>query len=343
MRAVDLWVGSYARAGGRGLYRLRCDENGLTPGEVDDVAANASYGVWSPRHRLHYLVDEAAMGAVGAFRPGPAGLTRATRVSSEGREPCFVAIDPAQRRIAAANYASGSIALFELTGDGLPQDGPALWANAGSGPDAERQAGPHMHCVRFSPDGAHLYATDLGTDQLLRFTLDAATPLETAELAWAAPAGSGPRHLLFHPRAPVALLVSELASTLTLFDVAAEGLNERTMLSTLPKGVDGGSLGGDLAVNAAGDRVYVTNRGHDSIAVFALDPASGAIELRQHVLSGGASPRNLLLLEAAGRLLVVNEEAGNVVLFAIAPDGTLMSTGHSVEVPGAAFAFPARG
>ena len=339
---IELWVGSYAKAGGRGLYRLTCDAAGLTLGKSDDVAANASYGAWSVRHGLHYLVEEQAAGAVSAFRTGVDGLTRQARVSSEGREPCYVAIDAAERRIAAANYASGSIALFELTQDGLPQDGPAVWANAGSGPNAERQEGPHMHCVRFSPDGAFLYASDLGTDQLLRFAMDDEPMLEAAQVAWTAPPGSGPRHLLFHPDAPLLLLVSELASTLTLFGVATDGLTWRSTHSTLPGDFSGDSLGGDLAINAAGDRIYVTNRGHDSIAMFALDVARGTIELRQYVPSGGASPRNLLLLDDIDRLLVVNEEAGNVVPFSIAADGMLTPAGASVSVPGAAFVFRAR-
>ncbi|ODP37749.1 lactonase family protein [Sphingomonas turrisvirgatae] len=341
MASLDLWVGSYAAAGGRGLYRLRCDANGLTLGNVDDVASNASYGVWSPRHRLHYLVDEAALGAVGAYRVDEAGLTRQARLASEGREPCYVAIDPAERRIAVANYASGSIALFALGKDGLPQQGPALFANAGGGPNAERQEGPHMHCVRFSPDGAYLYATDLGTDQLLRFALKDDPAIERPQLVWTAPPGSGPRHLLFHPHAPLALLVCEMASTLTVFEVTAEGLATCSTCSTLPDDFSGESLGGDLAINAAGTRVYVTNRGHDSIAVFALDAGTGALEFIQHVASGGASPRNLLMLEDHGQLLVVNEEAGNVVRFAFKDDGELMPTGDSVDVPGAAFVFPA--
>lgn len=343
MHGLDLWVGSYAKAGGRGLYRLHCHSAGLTLGNVDGLFANASYGVWSPKHHLHYFVDESAIGAINVCRADGGGLTLLANALSEGREPCFIAIDPAETRVAVANYASGSVALYDLGENGLPKLGPALWVNAGSGPNVERQSEPHIHCVRFSPDGAHLYATDLGTDQLLRFPLEAQPVLGQAEVAWDAPSGSGPRHLLFHPSAPLALVVCEMASTLTLFDMTAHGLTKRTTISTLPPRPAQQSLGGDLAINRAGTRVYVTNRGHDSIMVAVLDPVLGTLEPVQYVPSGGASPRSLLLLEEMEQLLVVNEEAGNIVQFAITSDGQLRATGHMVEVSGAAFVTRAAG
>lgn len=343
MSAVDLYVGSYAEAGGKGLYWLTCDAKaGLTLGKPICDITNASFGAWSGRHGLHYLVNEQAMGAVGAYRLGGDAPARVTGMPSEGREPCYVALDANEHRLAVANYGSGSIAAWTLNEDGLPTDGPAMWANAGGGPNAERQDGPHIHCVRFSPDGAYLYATDLGTDQLLRFPMQAGPKLEEVEIVWKAPPGAGPRHLLFHPHAPIALLVCEMASTVTLFDVSAAGVAERETRSTLPEDASEESLGGDLAINPAGDRVYVTNRGHDSIAVFALDAVNGTLKPLQHVASGGASPRSLLLLEATAQMLVVNEEAGNVVQFAIAAGGELIPAGSRVDIPGAAFIFPVR-
>jgi predicted dienelactone hydrolase len=124
---------------------------------------------------------------------------------------------------------------------------------------------------------------------VLRFSLDDAVLLETVHLAYRAPAGSGPRHLLFHPAQSIGLLVSELASTLSLLEVTGDGLALRAQCSTLPTGFAGDSLGGHLALNVAGDRVYVSNREHDSIAVFALDAANRALELTS--ISPSAAPR----------------------------------------------------
>jgi 6-phosphogluconolactonase len=340
MTPRTLWVGTYAEAGGRGLVRLEYDpDTGFTAGQAVEDAANASFGAWSKRNGVHYLVDEQGAGAVGAWRRAGGEWQKIGAVPSGGREPCYVTLDPAEQRIAVANYGSGSVALFEPGGDGAPRDGGTLWANNGHGPNAERQEGPHMHCVCFSPDSRWLYAVDLGTDQILRFALDAPTLLREPQCVYHAPPGSGPRHLLFHPTLPIALLVSELANTLTLFDVRPDGLSSRSRCSTLPAGFTGDSLGGHLALNAAGTHGYVTNRGHDSVAVFRIDGAEPGIELLQHVASGGASPRFILLMEDVARLIAINEECGSVVAMALRSDGTLEPTGHSVSVAGAAYVF----
>ena len=137
-------------------------------------------------------------------------------------------------------------------------------------------------------------------------------------VAFAALPGSGPRHLVFHPAQPLAALVCELASTLTLFDVGDGALTARQTVSTLPRDFAGDSLGGHLAFSAAGERVYVTNRGHDSIAAFALD--SGEFHRLGHTPAGGKSPRFFLLLEDARTMLVANEEGNSVTVFDLGMD-----------------------
>lgn len=338
MTRVRLHVGTYDAAGGRGLYPLDyAPGEGFRLGEPYEGAANASFGAFSARHDLHYLVDEQAAGTVGVHRCTGDDWEALVRVASEGREPCYVALDPAATRLAVANYASGSLALLYLGETGIPSGSKLLWANSGSGPNAERQQGPHLHCVQFSPDGRWLYAVDLGADEVLRFPAGASGALTLDTLAYKAPPGSGPRHLLFHPEGRIALLVSELASTLSLFDVTDTGLVLRQRVSTLPEDFAGESLGGHLAINAAGDRIYVSNRGHDSIAVFAFDSDRGTLALLQHVASEGASPRFFLLLEGLDRLVLVNEEGGNIVALAVADDGLLSPTGEQCALPGPAF------
>lgn len=157
---------------------------------------------------------------------------------------------------------------------------------------------------------------------------------------FAAPAGSGPRHLVFHPSLPLALFVSELANTLTLLRVDDDQLVAVQTISTLPAGFAGKSLAGQMSLNASGDRVYVTNRGHDSIGVFAW--RHGALELLQHVPSGGASPRAFVLLEDEGQLLLANEEGGNLSSFSILADGTLSPPEVKIPLPGAVFLLVAK-
>jgi 6-phosphogluconolactonase len=340
MSAVRIWVGTYANAGGEGLYPLSLErDRGLVVGEPCALAANASFGAWSPRHELRYLVDETTIGSVGAYRWSDGEWHKAAEVPSDGRAPCYVALDPEGNHLAVANYASGSIALFDLDPHGLPVEPGAVWANAGGGPNPDRQEAPHLHCVQFSLDGQWLYAVDLGTDQVVRFPVEAPATLEQAEVAYAAPPGTGPRHLLFHPSGHAALLVSELASTLTLLEVDGPELHARVTSSTLPREFVGDSLGGHLELNAAGDRAYVTNRGHDSIAVFAVDAETHALELLQYIASKGSSPRHLLLFESERLMIAAHEKDGTISAFELASDGTLSTTGNSCCVPGAVFLF----
>jgi 6-phosphogluconolactonase len=340
---VRLLVGTYARNGGKGLQALHpAPDDGWIAGEAFAPAQNASFGTYSARHGLYYFVDEQAEGAVGAFREGSTGWEQVARVRTQGADPCYVALNRDESLLAVANYGSGSIALFRLDDrTGVPIEPPAVLQNAGGGPVADRQEGPHGHCACFSPDQRWLFHVDLGTDEVLAHAVDTGSgSLGERSVAYRGPAGSGPRHLVFHPALPLALLVSELASTLTVLRLEGSRLVEQQTLSTLPQGFAGESLAGHLSIDRAGERVYVTNRGHDSIAVFAWDEA-GRLELLQHVPSGGASPRSFVVLETERQLLVANEEGENITAFRLRSDGTLSPHHAEIALPGTAFLFVA--
>lgn len=327
-QVASLHVGTYAESEGKGLYPVTLSEDGaLSCGEADADAVNASFAAEADGR--FFIVDEAA-GRLGVFRRGAEGWQKERSVETGGEQPCYVSVG-SDGRLAVANYGSGSFALWKLDGDGLPAGSPRLVRSEGSGPVEDRQEGPHCHCAVFGPDGA-LYVTDLGADAILRLK-DGDAEVETV---FHAPPGSGPRHLLFHPAGELAVLVSELGSLLTTFEVAEGELRMIESRSTLPTGFSGESLGGHLALSEDGSRVYVSNRGHDSVAVFSLDQA-GRIEPLQHVESGGASPRHVLLLEDLGLLVVAHEKDGVVASFRIGEGGTLEPTGHSEKIPGACF------
>lgn len=336
-RPPTLWVGSYAENGGRGLYPLyRAAPSGWSAGDPFEGACNASFGARSQRYGLLYLVDEQG-GTLGIYRHEN-GWTEIARFSTRGAEPCYVALDAAETRLAVANYGSGSIALYSLdAATGVPLGKPVVRSATGSGPNPERQEGPHAHCVQFSPDSRQLYHVDLGIDQILAYALEES--FGEARLAYSAPPGSGPRHLVFHPAEARAFLISELESAVTVLETADTSFRAVGHASTLPPDFRGESLGGHIGMNAAGDRLYVTNRGHDSIATFAVE--GDRLSLLGHVPSGGASPRFFLLLETEKRMLVANEEGGNVTAFGIRSDGTLEPEGVCATVPGAVFLFEA--
>lgn len=341
---LTLHVGTYAESGGPGLVPLVLEADGrVTIGEPYAAAANASFAARSARRDLDYLVDEAA-GMVGVHRREGSGWRELARFPSGGKGPCYVTLDAEEGRLAIANYESGHAALFELGPDGVPQGPPSLFRSPGSGPVAERQEGPHAHCVRFAAGGEALYLVDLGADRVLRVDLG---PEGFAEpgVAYRAPAGSGPRHLLFHPARPLAVLVSELASTLTLLELGGDGsLRPLQIVSTLPPGFSGENLAGHLEFGDAGARLYVSNRGHDSIAVFGLDTPSGAggwIELLQHVPSGGQHPRHFERINGPtlpnGGLVVAHERDGRLCILPLTEEGELEPPGPGLRVPGACF------
>jgi 6-phosphogluconolactonase (cycloisomerase 2 family) len=341
---APIWIGTYDGGGGEGVYPLdRTTPERWTIGEPYRDAPNASFGTYSPRFDLHYLVDERAEGAIGVYRRDSVGWVQLAQVAAGGAAPCHIALDRTETNIAVANYASGSIALHRLDPTtGLPVAAPVLHTNTGHGPNTDRQQSPHAHWVGFSLDNRWLYATDLGTDAVLAFAFDADRgTLGAPMIACAAPPGSGPRHLLIHPRRPrSAYLACELTNTLVALEVDGATLRHRTTISTLPADWHGESIVAHIAVDAAGDRLYISNRGHDSIAVFTLD-AKGDPTLLQHVASGGASPRFFLLLEDERQMIVAHERDHRVTALAIMPDGALAPTGIAVHVPGAAFAFAA--
>jgi 6-phosphogluconolactonase (cycloisomerase 2 family) len=337
----SLWIGTYDGGGGAGLSPLRLTANSLIAGIAYDGAHNAAFGVYSSRFDLHYLVDEQDDGALGVHRRTESGWFCLAHVGSRGSAPCHVALDHTQSCVAVANYASGSVAVYRLDpASGLPVELPMVHVNIGSGPNVERQQSAHAHWVGFGLDNKWLYATDLGTDAVLAFPFDADLgTVDTPVAAFSATPGSGPRHMLFHGRhRKVAYLACELDSTLVVLDVVDGTLCRRAALSTLPTGWQGANILAHIAANAAGDRLYVSNRGHDSIAVFALDD-DGNPHLIQHVASGGASPRVVLLLEHMRWMVVVHERDHRVTILDILPDGTLAPTDIAVHIPGAAFAF----
>jgi len=334
-REIRLHIGTYAKAGGKGLYPLIRDADGWRVGAPYPEARNASFGVYSPRFRCHYFLDESEKGGIGGYRRKSDAWELVASASTKGSLPCHVALDPSETWLAIANYGSGSLSLLRLDSNGLPSAPAQIFVDHGRGPNAERQDAPHVHCAAWSADGRWLYFADLGTDRVRCLPLENG-PTGDPLTVYQAPPGSGPRQLVLHPHRPCMLLLCELSSELIMLEMADGTLRARETRSTLPANYRGHSLGGHLAINAAGDRVYVTNRGHDSVAVFALDSDDG-LELLQHVPAGGVSPRFFLLLEDERQLLLANEKDGNVTAFAIDDDGRLSSPSEIARVPGAAF------
>ena len=259
-------------------------------------------------------------------------------MSSKGAGPCHVLVDKTGKNLLVANYGSGSVASFPMKSDGSLSEASAFIQHKGSSVDKARQEGPHAHSVNLSADNRFVIVTDLGLDQALVYRFDAAkgslTPNDPP-FAKLNP-GAGPRHFAFDPKGNYAYVINEIQSTVTAFhyDRAHGAFHELQTISTLPKDFKGRSSTAELAVDRNGKFLYGSNRGHDSIAVFAIDPAKGTLTTVENTPTQGKTPRNFALDPTGGYLFAANQGTNNIVLFRIDQStGRLTPAGEKVDVP----------
>lgn len=329
-----LWVGTYQRRGGRGLHPLTCVGDTLSLGTPETRIANASFGAWSRRRRIAYFVDEQDAGRVTAWRRDSGEWQESGEHGTGGALPCYLDLHAKLGLLTVANYADGALALLQLDpATGQIESLADLKRPNGRGTDPERQRGPHAHCAVFDPNGQSLFHVDLGLDCIFRYPLDHGR-LGEAEVAFAAPAGSGPRHLLLLDGGRQALLLCELSAELVLLDRRANGFVHRQTIGTAPEPATD-NLGGHLALRPDG-LVLVSNRGHDSLAAFRLE-GDGLVPAGW-VRTGGTSPRHFHPGQSA--VIVALEESDSLSLVPM-PQPGWKGRGPIQEtaLPGAAFIF----
>jgi len=310
-----------------------------------NVGPNPSFLAIHPNGRVLYAVNEVAEhngkrgGAVGAYAIAATtgALTRINEQSTAGAGPCYVSVDREGRAVLVANYDAGSVALLPIHGDGSLGEAQ-IDQHQGSGPDKERQEGPHAHSIVADPSNRFALGADLGTDRIVVYRLDGQSGGLRHLLANDAQLepGSGPRHIAFHPTLPLVFVASELKSSVTTlrFDRERGTLAVIASQSTLPTDWKGKSYVADIHVDSLGRTVYVSNRGHNSVAVFSVQPKTGALTLTQVVPTGGAWPRNFSLDPTERWLLVANQNSGSVVVFARDREsGRLSETPRRLAVP----------
>lgn len=318
-----LYIGCYTHESKVGIRICDVTDPDGAAVTVDEVEGleHPSFLAAHPSGQVIYAVSEVPEnggGAVLAFRvdPGDGALVLIDRAQSHGSAPCHLSVTPDGRHVVVANYSSGSITVRALDHDGSFGESWSTFGLEGSGPHP-RQAAPHAHCAVAGPLPGSLFVADLGSDRVVRFRHDDAAGLEKVDDFLATP-GSGPRHLVFHPSRPLAFLVSELDSTLVTIGVEADGgLRRLGTTSTLPDGFGGESLAAGVLVHPNERFVYVTNRGHDSVATFRLlddDPLPVSCG---HVPSGGRSPRSLALHPDESHLYVANQDSDAVTSFGV--------------------------
>jgi 6-phosphogluconolactonase len=344
-----LYVGTYTESTqSEGIYLLRMDRRSGQLRRVGSVAAgaNPSFLAIHPNGRVLYAVNELEKykemptGAVSAFAIArdTGALTRLDEQPSEGGAPCFVSVDRGGQVALVANYAGGSVALLPIEANGALAPAASVIRHEGKGPNAERQEAPHAHCILSDPSNRFALAADLGADRVFVYRLD----LEGKSLrhvegddAVMRP-GSGPRHIAFHPTLPLVFVANELDSTVATlrFDAERGALSPQGTSSTLPAGWTGTNYPADIHVAASGRALYVSNRGHDSIAVFSVAESTGALVLDQVVPTEGNWPRNFSLHPTGRCLLVANQRSDSVVVFGCDPqNGRLTPTRQRIAIP----------
>ena len=346
-----LYVGTYT-AGTRseGIYVIRVDRRSGQLQRVGSVAAgaNPSFLAIHPNGGVLYAVNELekykerATGAVSAFAiaSDTGALTRLNEQPSEGGAPCFVSVDRSGRVALVANYAGGSVALLSIQPDGALAPAAHVVQHTGTGPNAERQEAPHAHCILPDPSNRFALAADLGADRVFVYRLDvdgkSLRHLDEGDAVMRP--GAGPRHIAFHPSLPLVFVANELDSTVATlrFDAERGALSPLGTRSTVPAGWTGTNYPADIHVAASGRTLYVSNRGHNSIAVFSVAESmgGGALVLDQVVSTDGDWPRNFSLDPTGRWLLAANQRSDSVVVFGRDPDnGRLTPTRQRIAIP----------
>ncbi len=299
-------------------------------------AKGASFLALSKDAKTLYATSEVAGGGVAAYRLDAGGTaTLLNAQDSQGKGATHLSVDPSGHNLLVANYGSGSVACLPLKNDGSLLPASSFNQHVGGGPNTKRQAGPHAHGIYADAAGRFVYVPDLGTDDIFIYRLDAAKGLLTLnnpKSGRVAP-GAGPRHFAFHPQSGFAYACNEMALTVSAFklDAASGGLTEIQTLPTLPEGASAtGASTAEIFCLPNGKALYVSNRGHDSLAVYAIG-ADGKLSLIQHVLDTPATPRGFGLSSDGRWLVCAGQKSGTINAYRVdLATGKLTDTHQSV-------------
>lgn len=342
-RMYRLYIGTYTGAKSKGIYQLEFDPATGKLGQPQLAAETPSPSflaihadgkhVYAVNETDNYQGEKA--GAVSAFaiESGDGRLKLLNQQSSKGAAPCHIIIDSAGKNVLVANYTGGNCGVLPIEADGKLAPMASFMQHKGSGA-TPRQKDPHAHSINLDKANRFAFVADLGLDQVLSYRYESGklTPNDPPFTKLAA--GSGPRHFAFHPNGQYAYVINEISKTITAFryDPAAGKLTEEQTISTVPPGTEGGSTA-EVVVHPSGKFLYGSNRGHDSIASFSIDPNTGRLTATGHQGEGIKTPRNFTI-EPGGRFLLVGSQGGNKLLvFRIdAATGALSPTDQSAEI-----------
>ena len=340
-RTIRVFVGTYTQTTSKGIYVYDVDTATGVMEYVSHVGGitNPSFLCLTPDARFLYAVGETGdpHGGVFAYAVDPSGaLTPLNNQSSGGAGPCSIDVHRGGKAVLAANYGGGSVSSFPVNDDGSLGEAASFIQHTGSSVDQSRQQEPHAHMIRHDLDYNFVFSPDLGTDKVMIYALDPDTAVLTPHGEASVPPGSGPRHIEFHPNRRFAYVINEMGNTITAFayDGSAGTLAAMETVTTLPDGYDEVSHTADIHITDDGRFLYGSNRGHDSLAMYAVDGESGRLAPLGIVPTGGENPRNFGIDPTNSFVLVGNQSSDTVTYHRLDPDtGLLHLSGIVAEIP----------
>ncbi len=325
------FVGGYAPADKPGIHCFRFDAATGALVSLCDFSGieNPSFLVVHPNGRWVYAVSEMGLGSNGRygsvwalhFDRDALSFQELNHQTTKGDWPCHLQIDASGRWLAASNYGTGNAALYPIQSDGSLGEMSSFVQHEGHGPNQSRQEGPHAHSTTFTPDNQFAIVADLGIDQLVIYKFDAKTgQLNLHGQAQAQP-GAGPRHLAFHPNGTQVYVANELNNTVSLYDYnGIEGtLKERQTLDTLPPNAPENTVA-DIHISPSGQHIYVSNRGHQSVAIYEIGE-NGHLILLGISSCNGKGPRNFAISPNGRFILVANRFSNDISVLPMLADG----------------------
>jgi 6-phosphogluconolactonase len=346
---VIVYIGTQASPRSQGIYMTRMDPKtgALSKPELAVEAKNPNFVAFHPSYKFLYACAEitdaagAKAGGVASFAIDPISgkLTPLNQQPSGGRGPCFVAVDKAGKNVLVANYGSGSVACLPIEADGKLKPPSSTIQHEGKGVDPKRQEGPHAHSINLDAANRFAFAADLGLDKVMIYKFDGENGTLTPNdppFATVTP-GGGPRHLAWHPSGKFAYVNDEMGDAVNAFayDAAKGALMSMQVVSSIPKDYPGAAdnTTAEVVVHPSGKFLYVSNRGHDSIANYTIGD-DGKLTPRGFTLTQGQVPRNFAVAPGGEFLLAANQKTDSIVVFKIDQgNGDLTPTGAKIETP----------
>lgn len=348
-RTFRTYFATNTRGRSRGLYTALFDAHSGKFSEVQLAAKadNPTFITFDCRRSLLFSTSEVRStdgrpeGALYAFSIDPQSgeLKQINRVLTGGTGPAYVSYDEASATLITANIWGGSVASFNVQPDGRLSERRSLITHDAKGSNIESrlQDGPHPHSIAFDPERKFALSCDRGADRVFIYRHDAQDsrliPANPPSIA--TPRGNGPRHLAFHPSGQVLYILNELASSVTVYAYTPESgqINQGQTVTTLPEDYSGSNMTAEIEASRCGHFLYCSNRGHNSIAIFAIEDTQGTLRSIGHCSTRGAWPRTFKIDPTGRWLIAANEQSSDAFVFAIDSDsGRLEPHGDGIDV-----------